>query len=60
MELLNTLQRINYKAIGLPVGPYTHAVIQGDVLYTSGMTALGTDAQYASISEQAETIFRQL
>jgi len=55
-----SLQRINYKEIGLPLGPYTHAVIHQDVLYTSGMSAFGTERQSGSISEQAEEIFSQL
>jgi 2-iminobutanoate/2-iminopropanoate deaminase len=55
-----TPERINYPALGLPVGPYSHAVIHGNLLYTSGMTAFGSDAQYESIDRQAEEIFRQL
>ncbi len=54
------LQRINYPELGLPVGPYTHAVIHQNVLYTSGMTAFGSDAQNASIHEQTKEIFTQL
>lgn len=54
------LQRINFPALGLPLGPFSHAVIHGNTLYTSGMTAFGTHAQTASISAQAKEIFRQL
>ncbi|KKJ78295.1 endoribonuclease L-PSP [Kiloniella litopenaei] len=54
------LERINYPELGLPVGPYTHAVIQGDTLYTSGFTAFGTADQDASIGDQAKAIFSQL
>lgn len=53
-------ERINYQALGLPVGPYTHAVIHNNMLYTSGMTAFGSAAQHGTIAEQAQEIFRQL
>ncbi len=55
-----TVDRINYPELGLPVGPYTHAVIHGDTLYTSGFTAFGTEAQSGSIGQQARAIFAQL
>ncbi|WP_085899805.1 RidA family protein [Kiloniella majae] len=55
-----SLERINYPELGLPVGPYTHAVIQGNTLYTSGFTAFGTAQQSASIGDQAKAIFLQL
>ncbi len=55
-----TVERINYPELGLPVGPYTHAVVQGKTLYTSGFTAFGTKAQESSIAEQAKEIFDQL
>ncbi|WP_289033144.1 RidA family protein [uncultured Roseibium sp.] len=54
------LTRINLPELGLPVGPYSHAVRHGDTLYTSGFTAFGTDAQSASASAQAAAIFDQL
>ncbi|WP_153769843.1 RidA family protein [Labrenzia sp. CE80] len=54
------LTRINLPELGLPVGPYSHAVRHGDTLYTSGFTAFGTDAQSASASQQATAIFDQL
>ena len=54
------LERINYPELGMPVGPYTHAVIHGNALYTSGFTAFGTPEQHASISDQAKAIFSQL
>jgi len=54
------IQRNNYQELGLPVGPYTHAVIHNNVLYTSGLTAFGSHAQQGSISEQAKEIFTQL
>ncbi|MBL4785799.1 MAG: RidA family protein [Cohaesibacteraceae bacterium] len=55
-----TFIRINYPELGLPVGPYTHAVIHGETLYTSGLTAFGTAAQTGTICEQAIAIFEQL
>ncbi|MFD2206142.1 RidA family protein [Kiloniella antarctica] len=55
-----TVERVNYLQLGLPVGPYTHAVIHGNTLYTSGFTAFGTEAQESSISQQAKAIFEQL
>ena len=54
------VKRVNFPALGLPAGPYSHAVIHGETLYTSGMTAFGTQAQNASISEQTMEIFRQI
>ena len=54
------VERLNYPELGLPVGPYTHAVIHGNTLYTSGFTAFGTEAQKSSISQQAKAIFEQL
>ncbi len=54
------LERINYPELGLPLGPYTHAVIQESTLYTSGFTAFGTPEQHAPIADQAKAIFSQL
>ncbi|MCZ4281448.1 RidA family protein [Kiloniella laminariae] len=53
-------KRINLPELGLPVGPYVHAVLHQSTLYTSGFTAYGTDAQSGSVSEQARAIFTQL
>jgi len=55
-----SVQRINYSTLGLPVGPYSHAVISQGQLFTSGMTAFGSDAQTGTISEQAIEVFSQL
>ena len=52
--------RINYEALGLPVGPYTHAVLYNNTLHTSGVTAFGTPAESLSIQEQLREIFRQI
>ncbi|WP_417684742.1 RidA family protein [Roseibium sp.] len=52
--------RINLPELGLPVGPYSHAVRHGDTLYTSGFTAFGTPAQGRDAGAQAMAIFDQL
>ncbi len=54
------IRRINIPELGLPVGPYTHAIAYGDTLYTSGFTAFGSPAQSGSAGEQADAIFSQL
>lgn len=55
-----TLQRHNYEALGLPVGPYVHAVSYQGTLFTSGLTAFGTAAQEGTLAEQADAILEQL
>lgn len=42
------------------VGPYSVSVSHGNTLYTSGMTAYGSDAEGLSIPIQAKEIFRQM
>ena len=54
------LKRINYKELGMPVGPYSHAVIHANTIYTSGITAFGTEAEKQDISKQLREIFRQI
>lgn len=54
------LQRANYPALGAVFGPYSHSVVHGNTLYTSGLTAFGTEHQGASIDRQARSIFAQL
>jgi len=54
------IQRNNYEPLGLPLGPYVHAVTHQNTLYTSGLTAFGTRAEQGTISEQAQAIFSQL
>ncbi len=54
------IQRINYQELGPPVGPYTHAVINDNIIYASGITAFGHKEEKGSIAEQAKAIFRQL
>ena len=55
-----TIARQNYEALGLPVGPYTHAVRHADTVYTSGFTAFGTEAQKSGAGEQTNAILVQL
>lgn len=55
-----TIERSNYKALGDPVGPYTHAVKHGNTLYLSGMTAFGTKEAALDIGSQATAIFEQV
>ncbi|WP_434051387.1 MAG: Rid family hydrolase [Roseibium sp.] len=55
-----TIQRQNYETLGLPVGPYTHAVRHGDTVYTSGFTAFGTNAQMSGAGEQTHAVLAQL
>ena len=52
--------RQNFEQLGLPVGPYTHAVAHGDTVYTSGFTAFGTAAQAGDAQAQTEAILDQL
>jgi 2-iminobutanoate/2-iminopropanoate deaminase len=54
------LERANYQALGAVVGPYSHSVVHGNTLYTSGLTAFGTCDQAAGIDTQARNIFQQL
>ncbi|MTI06104.1 RidA family protein [Roseibium denhamense] len=52
--------RQNFEELGLPVGPYTHAVKAGSLLYTSGFTAFGTPAQPADAKTQTLAVLDQL
>lgn len=52
--------RANYEDLGLPVGPYTHAVTHNSTLYTSGFTAFGTKAQTGTAGEQTSAVLDQL
>ncbi|WP_420549129.1 RidA family protein [Curvivirga sp.] len=54
------IHRQNITKLAEPVGPYTHVVQHGDILYTSGFTAFGSDAQHDTIDQQAIAIFDQL
>lgn len=55
-----SLERKNYHQLGKPVGPYVHAVKHGGFLFTSGLTAFGTESQGKSVDRQAASIFQQL
>lgn len=52
--------RKNYAALPAAVGPYSHAVKNGNALYLSCFTAFGTAAQGKSMEEQAHAIFGQI
>lgn len=54
------IERKNYAALSAPVGPYSHAVRNGNTLYLSGFTAFGTEAQGKSMEDQASAIFEQI
>ncbi len=56
----SSIQRKNYAALGLPAGPYTHSVVHGNTLYTSGITALGSSAQSQGIENQLKEIYKQI
>lgn len=52
--------RQNVDQLGPVAGPYSHAVIHGDTLYTSGLTAFGSNSQSEGAAEQTQTILDQL
>ncbi len=54
------LERKNYAKLGPVGGPFSHAVKHGNVLYISGMTAYGTEAQGKSMAEQAKAIWAKI
>ena len=55
-----TITRKNHAQLGEPVGPYTHSVTFNNQIYTSGLTAFGTDAIDQNIVAQTREIFKQL
>jgi 2-iminobutanoate/2-iminopropanoate deaminase len=54
------LERRNFTELGLPAGPYTHAVAHAETLYTSGFTAFGTDAQHGDARQQTHAALDHL
>lgn len=52
--------RKNIPELGPVAGPYSHAVVHGNTLYTSGLTAFGTDSQSEGAALQAQSILDQL
>lgn len=54
------ITRNNHAELGEPVGPYTHSVTFNNQIYTSGLTAFGTDAIDQDIRFQTREIFKQL
>ncbi|MBG6206171.1 2-iminobutanoate/2-iminopropanoate deaminase [Labrenzia sp. EL_126] len=55
-----TISRQNFEDLGVPFGPYTHAVRHENTIFTSGFTAFGTQAQAASAEEQTHATLSQL
>ncbi|AGB82365.1 putative translation initiation inhibitor, yjgF family [Serratia sp. FGI94] len=53
-------KRINYPFLTVPGGPYVHAVRHRDLLYVSGLTAFGGEAQGASAAQQTQAVLQQL
>lgn len=54
------IERKIYAALPPAVGPYSHAVKNGNTLYLSGFTAFGTEAQGQSLEKQANAILEQI
>lgn len=52
--------RINFPGLSPAAGPYCHAVLHAGTLYTSGLTAYGTDRQSANAGDQTEAVLDQL
>ncbi|WP_428524445.1 RidA family protein [Roseibium sp.] len=52
--------RQNVDQLGPVAGPYSHAVIHGDAVYTSGLTAFGSNSQAGGAAAQTHTIVDQL
>ncbi|WP_428649948.1 RidA family protein [Roseibium sp.] len=52
--------RQNFEQLGLPAGPYTHAVTHAETLYTSGFTAFGTPAAASGAGDQTRAVLNQL
>ena len=54
------VNRRNYDALGESLAPYSQAVVHNDIIYTSGLTAYGSQAQGKRIDLQADQIFSNL
>ncbi|PHM36748.1 hypothetical protein Xmau_04111 [Xenorhabdus mauleonii] len=52
--------RINYDNLPQIKGPYVHATKHHDLLYVSGLTALGTNAQHHDVESQTSAILQQI
>ncbi|MCM3750036.1 RidA family protein [Paenibacillus pasadenensis] len=59
---MSKLQMINAEGAPAAIGPYSHAVKLGDMLYTSGQIPLQADGSLieGGIREQAAQVFRNL
>lgn len=54
------VMRNSYPELGEALGPYAQAVVHNDIIYTSGLTAYGSQAQGETIDLQARQIFSYL
>ncbi|PHM69141.1 RidA family protein [Xenorhabdus kozodoii] len=52
--------RINYDNLPQIKGPYVHATKHHGLLYVSGLTALGTEAQNQDVESQTFSILQQI
>ncbi|MDC9596725.1 RidA family protein [Xenorhabdus anantnagensis] len=52
--------RMNYDDLPQVKGPYVHATKHHGLLYVSGLTALGTEAQTHNVESQTFTILQQI
>ncbi len=54
------VHRHNYNELGESLGPYSQAVVHNGIIYTSGLTAFGNQAQGEPIDVQTRHIFSHL
>lgn len=54
------VERVNYEGLPQISGPYVHATKHNKVLYISGLTAYGTEAQSSDLLEQSAEILSQI
>ncbi len=54
------VNRKNYNELGESLGPYSQAVVHNDIIYTSGLTAYGSQAQGQAIDSQTRQIFSNI
>lgn len=54
------VNRNSYPELGEALGPYAQAVVHNDIIYTSGLTAYGSQSQGKTIDLQTRQIFSHL
>jgi len=52
--------RRTYPDLGASIGALCHTTRAGNLLFISGMTARGTDAEYGDAVEQTEAVLKKL